>query len=124
QLLEDPSMLRESLARWKDRDIAHGRELGKQEGLALGEQKGLALGEQKGLALGEQKGLARGKQEGLEAGRQLLRDVLVDLLETRFDAAIPAAMRRHLDDATPEQLRAWSARAIRVDSLDEVFRDA
>ncbi|MEM6454375.1 MAG: Rpn family recombination-promoting nuclease/putative transposase [Acidobacteriota bacterium] len=88
ELLEDRSMLRESVQRWRDRDIA------------------------------------RGKQEGFEAGRQVLHDVLVELLETRFETALSDDVRARIDDAPAEQLRTWSSRVLRVDALEDVFRDA
>ncbi|MEM6455420.1 MAG: hypothetical protein AAF772_10030, partial [Acidobacteriota bacterium] len=116
ELLEDPSMLRESLQRWQDRDIARGRAIGKEEGLTIGKQEGLTIGKQEGLTIG--------KQEGLEAGRQILRDVLVELLETRFETALSDDVRARIDDAPAEQLRTWSSRVLRVNALDDVFRDA
>ncbi|MEM6454578.1 MAG: Rpn family recombination-promoting nuclease/putative transposase [Acidobacteriota bacterium] len=105
QLLEDPSMLRESLARWKKQDIALGRALGEEEGLA--------------------RGIAIGERRGFEAGRQMLAEVLIELIETRFGDALPGGdLRQRIDDASAEQLRVWSARALRADALEDVFRNA
>jgi hypothetical protein len=64
-----------------------------------------------------EKGLAKGLVKGLEEGRA---EMLLDLLETRFD--VPASIRKRVEACTDTtQIKAWFKRAISASSLDEVF---
>ena len=60
----------------------------------------------------------RGRQEGLREGR---RRVIIQLLETKFGAPLPAEKRSQLQHGTDEELDEWAKRLLTAASLDDVF---
>ena len=73
-----------------------------------------------GLALREEEreeGREEGLQEGLQKGQ---RELLLDLLETRF-GSLPENWVQQVEQATAREFRFWTKNFVRASSLDEVF---
>ncbi|MEM6457314.1 MAG: Rpn family recombination-promoting nuclease/putative transposase, partial [Acidobacteriota bacterium] len=97
ELLENQTMLRESLIQWQADDIAKGR------------AQGLQAGRVEGIQAGRVEGIQAGRVEGIQAGRvEGARQVLLDVLRARFGEPLDDAVLRRIAEATPAQLRRWS----------------
>jgi flagellar biosynthesis/type III secretory pathway protein FliH len=71
---------------------------------------------------GHQKGQREGRQEGLREGEVKGRQrVIIQQLETKFGAPLPAEKRSQLQHGTDEELDEWATRLLTAASLDDVF---
>lgn len=68
-------------------------------------------------ARGEARGERRGRAEGEVRGRS---EALLQILDARF-GPLPDGTAETVHQGTGDQLKAWTARAATVSTLDEVF---
>lgn len=74
-----------------------------------------------GIERGIEKGIEKGIERGIEKGRV---EGETDMLRRQLRLKFPKASRQELaplDNATSEQLRAWSERFVTANTIDEVF---
>jgi hypothetical protein len=75
---------------------------------------------EEGLRIGQAQGIEIGQAQGIEIGRiQTLRQVLSNMLTTRF-GELPPAVTRSIEVAQKEQLEGWVSLAITAASLEAV----
>jgi hypothetical protein len=98
--------------------FAEQREEGIQHGLQKGREEGIQHGLQKGREEGIQHGLQKGREEGRE---EEARNTLLTLLDTRF-GAVSATTRRRINNATLDDLRAWTRNFANAANLKSVFK--
>jgi hypothetical protein len=101
-----------SFARGRREGLEEGLEEGRAEGLEEGRAEGLEEGRAEGLEEGRAEGLEEGRAEGLEEGRadarrELLRRVIVDVLELRGVEVPPAARDRIQSCESLDLLERW-----------------
>ena len=76
------------------------------------------------IAEGRAQGLAEGRAEGHESGKARgMRHLLQVLLQERFHA-MPAHLAAKLEDASTQQLEAWTRRALAAHSIEDVFSNS
>jgi len=92
--LDDP----EAMEKWTSLIVELSEDRGRQEGLREGRQEGLREGE------------ARGR-----------RRLILQQLETKFGAPLPAEKRSQLQHGTDEELDEWAKRLLTAASLEDVF---
>ena len=84
-LMEEPTMLAETLLEWEERKISEGMRRGRKEGMRRGRKEGMQHGRKEGLE--------RGREEGMQRGREEERQLLRSLVARRFDSATAEAIR-------------------------------
>jgi len=71
--------------------------------------------------LSHEEGLEEGRKEGRKKGREEgVKQILLSQLEERFGPLDPA-VRRMIQQASPEQVLSWAKRILKASSPDEVF---
>lgn len=89
-----------------------------------GIEKGLERGLEQGLEQGLKQGLERGLEQGLEKGRiETLREMLLDVLATRFGAVEEPLQVRIIAMQSADELKSLAHRALTAGSLQELGLD-
>ncbi len=101
--------------------IAVGRQEGRDEGLKQGLDRGLKQGLDQGIKQGLDQGLKQGLDKGVKQGRQaeavaMLRRILIG----RF-GHVPSTVQERLESRTVRQLEDLVDRALRVETLGDLF---
>jgi flagellar biosynthesis/type III secretory pathway protein FliH len=88
-----------------------------RRGIEKGFQQGILQGVEKGL----QQGIERGMKQGIEKGRiETLREVLLDLLTSRFGALDESVAAKIRETDSADQLRRLTHQALTATSLREL----
>jgi predicted transposase YdaD len=78
--------------------LQRGQQKGLEQGLGQGLEQGLKQGLKQGLEQGLEQGLAQGREQGLEQGIQksldLLRQMVITLVENLYPALVPLAKKK------------------------------
>ncbi|MBF0191361.1 MAG: Rpn family recombination-promoting nuclease/putative transposase [Magnetococcales bacterium] len=97
---------RELIAQYKDTWI--------QEGLLAG----ILEGKQEGMLIGKQEGKQEGMLEGMLEGKA---EMLLQLLQERF-GVIPKSIQEQVTNAGLDDLKAWTSRLFKAESLPAIFQ--
>ena len=97
---------------WED-----GKKEGVTEGIQLGRDEGIQLGRDEGIQLGRDEGIQLGRDEGVLIGEIKL---IKKMLSNRFGTPSPEVLQK-LENATAEELDAWSDRILEAKSIEDVF---
>lgn len=93
---------------WEERGIRKGIEQGLQKGL------------QKGLQQGIEQGLQQGLEKGLQQGAEALREILLDVLSSRFGQLDAPTIARVQQIDSVDALKQLTHKALAARALDEV----
>ncbi|MBC7975788.1 MAG: hypothetical protein H7138_12490, partial [Myxococcales bacterium] len=83
-------------------------------------QRLIEQGIQQGVQQGIQQGVQQGIQQGVQQGE---RELLLELVRTRFGQQVDAGTEQRVATASREQIATWAKRVLFASTLAELFTD-